>query len=346
MMMMARRVRGFSQTGLAKALGISQAKLSKIETGLVVPDDAFLDLLGEKLSFHTLFFKRDSRQRPPPPNFHRKRQKLGAHEWETILARSEIYQLTIEEMLHSVELQPAKSSAPQIDPDQFDGNIERVAVAVRQAWMVPRGPIQDMTKLIEDAGIIIVSFDFGTELIDAFCQHTNGDLPPMIFLNSRFKGKDRIRFSLAHELAHLVMHRIPTPTMEDEANIFAAAFLMPTEDIRPTLYNLRLDKFMELKLYWKTSMQAIIRRARDLNKLDDRRYKYFLIEMGRRGWRSNEPIEIVANESPKILKDLFQTVCHDLSAEELGNIFGLLRTDLEEMYPRNRPKLRLITSKK
>ena len=324
-------------------LGISQAKISKIETGLVVPDETLLGLIAEKLAFQPSFFKRSSRQRPSPANFHRKRQKLGAQEWEAILARSEIYQLTIEEMLNSVELQAAKPGAPQIDPEQFDGNIERIASAVRQAWMIPRGPIQDMTRIIEDAGILIVRFDFGTELIDGFCQHANGDLPPMIFLNSKFRAKDRIRFSLAHELAHLVMHRIPKPTMEDEANIFAAAFLMPTEDIRPTLYNLKLDKFMELKLYWKTSMQAIIRRARDLNKLDDRRYKYFLIEMGKRGWRSNEPIEISANESPRVLKDLFQTVCQHLSVEELGDVFGLSLNDLEDMYPRDRPKLRLVT---
>jgi hypothetical protein len=45
--------------------------------------------------------------------------------------------------------------------------------------------------------VVIVAFDFGTPLIDCFCQHAGDDLPPVIFTNLK-QPKDRYRFSLAH----------------------------------------------------------------------------------------------------------------------------------------------------
>ena len=346
MMLVARRARGFSQTDLASALRVSQGKISKIEAGLVVPDAALVEKMAEVLAFRPLFFFNDRRSGQQPPNFHRKKAKLGGHEWDRILARSEIYRIWIELLMKSADLVPSNKPPPRIDPDQYDGNVARVASAVRQAWMLPRGPVQDVAKTIEDSGIIIVPFDFGTELIDAFCQPMIGSSPPLIFLNSRFKNKDRIRFSLSHELAHIVMHQIPTPQMEDEANQFAAAFLMPEEDIRPSFYGLSLDKFMALKLYWKTSMQSLVMRARDVQRISDRSYKYFLIQMSKRGWRTAEPVQIDGNiEQPKTLRKLFASHLVDLGygVEQLSELVGILPNEAHAMFPENRPKLRIVT---
>jgi Zn-dependent peptidase ImmA (M78 family)/transcriptional regulator with XRE-family HTH domain len=346
MMNVARRARGLSQAQLANALQLSQAQISKIETGRMVPDDSFVDRLASLLRFKPSFFFRTASLRPPPANFHRKRKKLTATEWERILAQAEILRLSIEALLKSVDMQASKRAAPEIDPDQYGGKIAPIAATVRQAWMLPRGPIADVAKTMEDAGILIVPFDFGTELIDAFCQQAIDAVPPLVFLNSRVKAKDRIRFSLAHELGHIIMHRIPSPTMEDEANVFAAAFLMPEEDIVHQLYGLSLEKVMTLKMHWMTSMQAIIRRARDLKKMSDRGYKYYQIQLSKRGWRSAEPIEISNNiENPRLLKRLFSTHTDQLgySVGELADMFGLHVEDIAEVYPIERPRLRLVT---
>lgn len=346
MMTIARRARGLSQTALAQALDISQSKISKIEAGVVVPDSALIEKMAELLSFRPSFFCNDRPIGLPPPNFHRKRAKLGANEWERILAVSEIYRLCIEFLLKSVDLVPSKKAAPRIDPDQFDGDVSRIASAVRQAWVMPRGPVADLTKAIEDSGIVIAPFDFGTELIDAFCQPISGSAPPVIFLNSRLKKKDRIRFSLAHELAHLVMHQLPTSHMEQEANQFAAALLMPEEDIRPSLHGLSIEKLMALKVYWKTSMQSIAMRARDTQRISDRSFKYFMVQMSKRGWRSTEPVEIDGNiENPKLLKRLFFSHLNDLgyNTEQLSQLMGIYADQIPDMIPENKPRLRLVT---
>jgi Zn-dependent peptidase ImmA (M78 family) len=292
------------------------------------------------------FFLRDGRLRSAPENYHRKRQKLGVMDWEQILARSEIYRLCTEKMLRSVELIPSRSPPPAIDVDRYDGRMDRVADAVRQAWLLPRGPVTDVTALIEDAGILIIPFDFGTELIDAFCQHAVDGLPPLIFLNTRIKNKDRIRFSLLHELCHIICHRVPHPQMENEANQFAAAFLMPEADIRHALYGMSMEKLMVLKLHWKASMQAILFRARDLHRLTDRGYRYYQITLSKRGWRSNEPVVIEgAIENPRLLKKLVASHLGELgySPQDLSELFGIVPQEMAEIATPDRPKLRLVT---
>lgn len=349
MLIVARQARGFSQSALARAAGVSQSKISKIENGILPPSEDLMLKLSGALRFRPQFFYRQSRLRPSPANYHRKREKLSAGDWEAILARSEVFRFTIEEMLSSIEMVTSRPAPPAIDIDQYDGRIEDVAAAVRQQWLLPRGPVADVAKVLEDAGVLIVPFDFGTELIDAFCQHAADGLPPLIFLNTRFKAKDRIRFSLAHELGHLVMHRLPNPNMEHQANNFASSFLMPANDILPSLYGMSMEKLMTLKLHWKTSMQAIIRRSRDLGRLSERGYKYYSIEMSSRGWRAKEPVEITGDiEAPVTLRQLFRAHIDSLSysLEELSTLFGLTPDDTAEMYPFDRverPKLRLVT---
>ncbi len=320
--------------------------ISKVEAGYTIPDAPFVEKLAHALNFFPSFFLRDGRLRAAPANYHRKRQKLSVGDWEQILARSEIYRMCAEFMLRSVELVPKRSGPPAIDPDRFDGRMDRIAEAVRQAWLLPRGPVQDVTTLIEDAGILIIPFDFGTEFIDAFCQHAIDGLPPIIFQNTRIKSKDRIRFSLLHELAHLVAHRVPNPHMEDEANQFAAAFLLPEADIRHALYGMSMEKLMVLKLHWKASMQAILLRARDLNRLSERGYRYYQVTLSKRGWRSKEPAEIEGNiENPRIFQKLLNAHIRELgySPLELGQALGVVPSELVGIMPSERTKLRLVT---
>jgi Zn-dependent peptidase ImmA (M78 family)/DNA-binding XRE family transcriptional regulator len=346
MLTVARQLRGFSQTELAKALHISQGKISKIEAGIVVPDDALVQAMGRALQFRPHFFLREGQMRPAQASYHRKRKKLTGADWDRINAKAELYRFSIESLLQSVDLIPTKATPPKIDPDQYDGKIDQIAAAVRQAWMLPRGPVPDVVKTIEDAGVLIVPFDFGSDLIDAFCQHGVDRVPPLIFLNSRIKAKDRLRYSLLHEVGHLCMHSIPNPEQEDEANQFAAAFLMPAEDIRHELYGMSFERLMVLKAHWKTSMQAILMRARDLKRMSDRSYRYYQIELSKRGWRSAEPIEIDSIEEPRVFRNLLRSHTGELgySSDELAALFGIYLEDMPEIAPQDRPKLRLVTS--
>lgn len=173
-------------------------------------------------------------------------------------------------------------------------------------------------------------------------------MPPIIFVNASLP-KDRLRFSLAHELGHLVMHAIPNADQEIQANHFASEFLMPTIDISDHLFDLRLTKFMDLKMHWGTSMQSIIHKAWDIGKLSDRQYKYFFVEITKRGWRKIEPIDVDhLRERPSTLKAAIDAHLKDLgyTEDELAEMLGILNDELRTWFPmqNRRPPLRLVAS--
>ena len=99
---------------------------------------------------------------------------------------------------------------PEFDPDEYRGQGTRpltpedAARAVREMWMLPRGPIPNMVELFEEHGAIVVPCDFGTDLLDALSQRVDG-LPVLIYVNIN-SPTDRLRLTLAHELAHMVLH--------------------------------------------------------------------------------------------------------------------------------------------
>lgn len=348
MLTLAREARRISQQELSRLDGrVPQATISKIENGRIQPEKVIAERFASTLRYGLSFFYHSGFRRMPPVSFHRKRQKLGARDLEAIHAQSEIYRINLLRLLEAIELETKLPPAPAIDPDQYNGNIGIIAETIRQRWGVPRGPVADLTRLIEDSGIIIVAFDFGTPLIDGFSQHAGDGLPPIIFIN-KSQPTDRYRFSLAHELAHVVMHHTPNPEQEIQANLFASEFLMPRRDIEPHLYNLSVRKFMDLKLHWGASMQALIYKAWETGKISDRMYKYYNIELARRGFRAKEPIALSKfDETPTVVREIINAHLTTLeyTVEDLAEICGLLPEEFQSLYPvpMQRPQLRIIT---
>jgi len=346
---LARGTRKVSQPELVERLdgAVSQAQLSKIEHGRIQPDEKTVERIADALRYRPAFFYSSVYQRSPPVSFHRKRQKLSAKDREAIHGQAEIYRINLRKLLAAVELEIRLPTVPSIDPDQYGGDVPKIARTLRQRWGLSRGPVKDLTKIAEDAGIIVVSFDFGTPLIDGFSQHEGDGLPAVVFINSR-QPKDRYRFSLAHEIGHLVMHQTPIPEQEVQANIFASELLMPSAEIHSQLYNLSINKFMDLKLYWGCSMQALIYKAWQTGRISDRMFKYYNIEMSKRGFRSKEPIEWNGSpEAPSTLRQILSTYMEELhyTATDFGEMFGLLDEEVAVLYElsgKPRAQLRVV----
>jgi len=346
MLLIARLLRGLTQEELvAKLGGISQPKLSKIESGLSTPTQEDVDALARALQFKPRFFFHPFYRRASPPTYHRKRKKLTKTDWERIYAKAEIYRICLSLKLNSVEISPVRKAPPMIDPEEYGRDAEKMANALRQYWMVPRGPVADVTRLVEGAGIPVISYDFGTDLTDGFSQHAADNLPPLIFLNARLP-RDRLRFTILHELCHIVAHHLPHPSMEDEANKFAAQFLMPGQDIAPDLYDLSIEKFLLLKSKWMVAARALVMTAQRLNKITERSARTYFIKMNSLWGGKSEPAIISDEiEHPRILRQLLDAHLNKLgfTLDDMGNIFGLEPRDVVEFFGvADRPKLRLV----
>lgn len=209
------------------------------------------------------------------------------------------------------------------------------AFNIRYSLGLHRGAIGNLTVLLEDHGVIIQKMDFGTEKMDGLTSITDRGRR-VIFLNTRMPN-DRMRFSLAHELGHLIMHLSFVPKyperVEDEANEFASEFLMPEAEIKSSLKRITLPMLGNLKQQWGVSMRALIRRARDLQMIDDKIYRNYQIIFSKKGYNKREPINLPYERSNMVhdVVELYKTEL-GYSDEDLSSISHLLPNDFKRWF--------------
>jgi Zn-dependent peptidase ImmA (M78 family)/transcriptional regulator with XRE-family HTH domain len=272
MITVARESRGMNQEQLAKAMEVSQSKLSKYENGMLAVSDDDASALSAVLGYTPDLFVQDSDKLGAGSVciHHRKRASVPVSKLKAIHAQLRIFRLQVDRLLDGVDVETS-SEFHGMDVDQFGGP-EKVAQEARRLWKVADGPVGNVIAIIERAGGIVRKMDFGTKLIDAVSQVIPGK-PPIFFVGSG-SPCDRLRFTMSHEIGHALMHQLlPSPNIETEADRFASEFLMPGTEIGPSLRNLSLAKLPSLKGHWKVSMAAIVKRAFDLRRIDERQYR-------------------------------------------------------------------------
>lgn len=344
MLILARELRQLSQSELAARLGVSQGRISKIENRLLPVDGELLPKLSSELDVPESFFFQPAPVYGLPISYFRKRSSVTQRELASVIAELNVRRIHVTGMLKSVEIE-CEREIPDFDPDRF-GDAVSVARAVRAAWHLPDAPVKSLVGLVESAGCIVVPCQFGHK-IDAISQWVPGGVP-MIFVN-RTKPMDRLRFSIAHELGHLVMHRkVPNDDMEKEADAFAAEFLMPEAGIKTQLpRSLSLASLAALKPIWGVSMAALLFRAKALGRITDRQYSYLWMQMGQAGYRSREPAELdVPWEEPQTLKAMIEAHTERLgySEKDLLEMLCVNASEYQSWYglPAQRGHLRLV----
>ena len=308
---LAREACHLTQTAMARELGISQPLVAKWEAGTAPTRDQLASLARVlRVSEHLFFIAPERRPGGVSEFYHRARQKARRGDIKAIHARCELAELQVDRLLDAAEL--PEDRIPDIDPDNHAGDAEKLSGMTRLRMGVPPGPIENLIKTVERCGGLVLDHNFEADNMDALCRWVPG-LPKLFYLNANAPGC-RMRLSLAHELGHTVMHfdrDVDFRLAEDQANRFAAAFMMPAADIRPDFgYRLDLAKLGRLKRKWKVSMQALAYRAHQLGSIDQTRFRSIFTQISRKGWRKTEPVQ-VARESPLGFKRLIQ---HHLDA--------------------------------
>lgn len=303
MLTLAREAKGLTQKDLARHIGCMQSRLSKIEAGESSPNENDIQRFAELLGRTRDFFFQQGTAAPASVSFYRKTQSMPLKMFRQCNAQMNVRRLEIESQIGQVKL--GTRQLPSLPPE-INGGAKGVAQKLRQEWGISRGSVQHLTKLVEDTGCVVVNYSFPSAKMDGLCVRAE-HRPPVIFLNKDLP-KSRRRLSLAHELGHLVMHTDPHQTVEDEAWDFAGEFLMPVVEIEEQLNALNLDKLGQLKKEWGVSMQAILYRARKLEKISESYYRFLWMQIGKCGYRINEPFEdAIPDETPTELEKRLKT---------------------------------------
>jgi Zn-dependent peptidase ImmA (M78 family)/transcriptional regulator with XRE-family HTH domain len=288
---LARLFRGLSLEELGGLVAATRQYLHQLETAGRAPTAEMADALAAALDVAPAFFARPILGAVAPEHCHfRKQATTPQSVVQQVLARGTLLDEVVSAVSAEVELPPV--DFPQIPVADLRG-AEAAAEACRDHWGLGRaGPIQSMTRVVEAAGAVVTHFPGLSERVDALSMHRPR---PIVVRSSAKDSVVRLRFDLAHECGHLVMHQgVETGDRETEgqAHRFASAFLLPAHafaaEFPRRLHNLDWPGLFAIKRRWGVSVRAIARRAYDLGLIDAAQYRTANVHLARTGQAKGE----------------------------------------------------------
>jgi len=316
----ARILNGFSLQDLADALGnkISRQALHKYEKGEVIPDSEMIGHLSKVLRVQPDFFFRNTKIELGNLEF-RKLTKLPVKEQNKIVEHTKDVlsrYLELEEIL-GIETN-FKNPLKEFPVISSIEDIEESVLLVRKSWHLGLDPIYNTIELLEDNHIkvILVNSEDGFDGMQTWLNQT---IPVIVINKSKLKSADRIRFTVLHELAHLLL---PLGNLSDRikeryCNQFAAAMLIPKDAIQKELGISRKKLFIqelgELKKQYGISMQALMYRCKDLNIISESHLNQLVYIIVHNDWKIIEPVQYTGlEESNRFTQLLFRALAEEL----------------------------------
>jgi Zn-dependent peptidase ImmA (M78 family) len=206
---------------------------------------------------------------------------------------------------------------------------EAAAEAVRDAWGLGGNPIPDMTEILEEQGIKVLKRQFPSAVDGLSCRvrRADGDVVPVIVCSDE-KSIERQRFTLAHELGHLVMAVSADLDEEKACHRFAGAFLVPKAELVGAVgarrHTLSYPELMEIKQMFGLSAAALVVRLRDLGIITEGTLRGIFQRVGR-NWRQKEPAPLAREEPTRRFRRLcFRALAEDaISQSKAAELLGL-----------------------
>lgn len=289
--------RGVTQVQLAAATGISQATLSKVESGTVDFDEDRWAIIAKELGVPVSAFAGANEPMDADLVFHRKRKSTPKTALNKIAADLALTRRRVESIVGA-----QMTSLKRHDLEDGYYTAGEIARKVRKELALGDGPVSDLVALLERAGVIVLRWPLESLQVDAIAAWPSKSGP--VILVGEHVPAERQRFTMAHELGHAVLHDgEATDAQEREADDFAAEFLFPAKQVvKEWVTNPDLEDLYPIKRKWGISLAALIRRGYDCNLLDDREYRGWNVRLSSTGMHRREPAPL-SPENPKALRE-------------------------------------------
>lgn len=356
----ARLLAGLTKQEVAQELGVSPAAVGQWEAGVRPPRAEHIAGLARVLAVPVAFFRigrPQVRMNAACAHFRSLRATRNCQRDKAIAFVEQLW-----ELIHAIE---RRIELPPVDvpglvhgertPEKVPTEPGEAARFLRSAWDIPPGPFPHLVRTLENHGVVVSHVPFAgedTARIDAF---STSHLTRPLVITTPDKADDvfRHRFTVAHELGHLVLHHDAqpgAPQQEREADAFAAELLMPAAKIEDQLpRRLRLGAFHPLTGVWGVSPQALIHRARELGLVTEvaarRAYQKCRLQQAAGTLRA-EPITLYQGETPVLLRRAFELAERHglLTLDDLANelAWDVARVRLLLGFEDARPRLTLV----
>ncbi len=342
---LARRKAGFSLRGLSDAMQnrVTAQAIGKYERGEDIPSSGVLTALARALDVSLAYLLDTQGLQLAGVEFRTKANTTGR---DRALVETEVLEwieryLQIELVL---ELDSADWQCPLAKRQKLRdvNDAEELAVEVRKAWKLGLDPIPNMTELLEEKGLKVLTVHLPDRVSGFTClvKRPNAADLPVIVVNNHFP-LERRRLTLAHELAHRLIDGagMSEKEVEKAANLFAGAFLMPKEHLLREVGNHRqalgYRELIGLKKLYRVSGAAVLMRLRQVGVINEATLIYAFQTIAR-GWRTQEPEELeppdIRGQRERAVR--FDRLCYRTLAEGMISVdkaAELLRLPLPEV---------------
>lgn len=275
---LARLASGLTQAEVAARLGVTKQAYGKYERGLVAPNSSrllhFSKLLGKDVSFFL------APQRVDVDSFSfRKRSALTGKRLHSV--RAEV----VDKVERALALEEALGLDQQLDRKVLKQSSARLREAgeavdgaarkLREEWDIGTDPIPSLRDLLREKGARVIELELDADF-DGLSS-VIGDTVSLIVINKHgHRDEVRQRFTLAHELGHLLLdvdEDISEATAEKICHRFASAFLLPPDSLRTELGGRRsaisLTELKAFRCKWGISGAAVVYAAQKANLIPE-----------------------------------------------------------------------------
>ncbi|WP_419235951.1 helix-turn-helix domain-containing protein [Serratia fonticola] len=347
---LARLLKGYTLQEVGDAACVTRQNIHQLESGARNPSDDVAKALAEFLGVKEDFFFKPLETEVKSEQCHfRKRKTTPVNVANRVLAFGTIFEQLVSNLHEQLELPRPDFDILEkynISAKEFDASIiEKAAEKARLHWGLGlNSPIDSMTRVLESAGAIVVFIDDPSDKVDALSMNRKY---PVVIRNTAKDNTCRMRFDLAHECGHLILHQgIETgdSKTEKEADMFASAFLFPRtafmKEFQKCMVGSKpiIRKIIELTLTWKVSTKMIIYRARSLNLITAVDYRSLNIFLNNKGYTKKEPYNDLINDSdPELLRDALEVLHRELgiTVDMLADKLGLTMDTFRIFAPYN-----------
>lgn len=351
---LARAAAGLSLRELENRIGnrVTAQAIGKYERDESMPSSGVLIALADALGVSVDYLVGDQEMVLEGVEFRKKKITSKREEAQVearVLHMLERY-LMVEELLglRSVEWhRPREAPYPVI---QDVSEADRAAQSLREHWGLGTDPIPNLVELLQEQGIKVLSVDLtNIDGLTARVRRARKGAVPVIVVNRKEWG-ERQRFTLAHELGHMVLEVSSKVDEEKAAHRFAGAFLMPADALWAEIGRRRTSiggsELFYLKQLFRVSVQAITYRCKDLGIFSESLFRRLFHEFSRLGWRSppyEEPHAIWPGEEPTRFRRLtFRALAEGaISEPKAAELLGLSMRELDQLMdvePPNEPE--------
>jgi Zn-dependent peptidase ImmA (M78 family)/DNA-binding XRE family transcriptional regulator len=305
---LARKLRGLTLAELGRETSLSGQTISRYENGRQEPTSDSIEHLANALGLPAEFFEGPEIDEVPidAVSF-RALSKTPAFRRDAARAAGELATSIAAWISSRYALPEPDLPSLNIDQDAEMELAETAAEKVRAQWGLGSRPISSVIHLLEAHGIRVFSLAQDVRDVDAFSYYKEGI--PYVFIDTG-KTPERQRFDAAHELGHLIMHQGPERpggrNRERQADRFAAALLMPRQDVLSrNLRNASTTKVVAGSRRWKVSSMALAHRLWEIGIVTEWGYRSLCIELSKMGYRRSEPGSDLLPERSQILAKVF-----------------------------------------